>query len=199
MRALIMMFALVPASFLVACGGSASVGVKASSTTSLAQSADQAASAAGVLSSADALLLHVKSTDAHVVADVAADVTADDREAAKTGADGWTTISSQARDVDLKALAATPSDIAGGAVPSGRLTEIRLVLDDDDPADLVVAGAKTAVSVPSSSESGLKLTLQPPLDLSAGASEALAVQFDGTLVDVDTALELRPTLKLEAR
>src|ERR1043166_1838424 len=124
-----------------ACGGTASVGVEASSTNALALSADDAAAgqpAAPAGTTADALLLHVVSTDAHVAAtgDPDGGNGPDDGAGAGHGASdgsdgdsdaaggGFTTISSAARDVDLKALASSPDDIADGTIPAGRLTEI---------------------------------------------------------------------------
>jgi hypothetical protein len=196
---------LVPLLLCVACS-QAKVSVAARSTDALALSAEDAAgeAAPGVDGgpAGDApLLLHVVRTEVHVSggADVDDGEDAEDEDADDLDGDtGWTVVSDAPRDVDLVGLSGAPDEIADGPVPTGRLTQLRLVLDPADPATLVRDGDATAVDVPSGTDSGLKLRASPPIRLDRDDEVELTVRFDGVVERADGVLRLSPTLELLA-
>lgn len=180
------MLVLTPLLAAIGCA-QAEVSLSLGSTESLALSAETAADETTEEGAGEAaLVLHVVRTEVHVAAG----------EGDEEDEGGFTVLSEEARDVDLLALRGTADEIAHGAVPAGRLTQIRLVLDADQQATLIVDGEELPVQVPSASESGLKLYLAPPAELEGGDALELMVEATGTIAREDGSLMLRPTLAL---
>ena len=66
--------------------------------------------------------------------------------------------------------------LAGQDIPAGRISQIRLVLDDDNY--VVVNGVKHQLVTPSAQQSGLKLNVQA--DLAAGITYRMWIDFDAS-------------------
>lgn len=142
---------------------------------SVSVSSSQALRAAATSSTAgDQLLLHVVETSVH------------------TTSAGWSIISTDARDVDLRMLAGTVEQIATGTVASGKVNQIRLALDG---ATLVNAdGSTREVTVPSDV---LKLIIAPPIAVVSGSTTAVTLVVDGTMEhEAGDKYMLRPVVKL---
>jgi hypothetical protein len=185
MRSLLLAPVLAFASLTLGCA-QAQLSVSAQTTDALALSAEEAAAEEGSEPGdvSPQLLLHVLRTEAHANGD-------DDGVGT-----GWTVVSDAARDVDLIALSGSPDEIADGPVPAGKLTQLRLVLDPEHPATLVVDGTETAVAVPSGATSGLKLSASPPVDLAPDDEVSVTVKVDGIVERAAGALTLSPVLQL---
>jgi len=67
--------------------------------------------------------------------------------------------------------------VASGEMPSGEITEIRLVLNDKDNT-IVVGGVESALTIPSGSSSGVKVKLTENPELVAGVGYSLLLDFD---------------------
>jgi hypothetical protein len=109
---------------------------------------------------------------------------------------GWTDLSAVAGVYNLLGLQNGVDTLIGqGTVPAGMLKEIRLVLGNNNT--IKVGGQTYPLTVPSGSESGLKIKV----------NKNLAAPLDSLLVDFDAALSihqdgngnyiLRPVLKIK--
>lgn len=191
---------------LVGCAGQADISLALGTTDELALSIEENTdAAAGAELPETALLLHVLGTEVHVAplgaGNDANEASSDDGDAPgaeQAGGEGagFVVLSEQARDLDLYALRGSAEEIASGAVPAGRLTQIRLILDAGQPATLVVDGERTPVAVPSGAEAGLKLYAAPPVLIENGAEVNLGVNFGGLVERGAGGLVLSPALAL---
>lgn len=76
---------------------------------------------------------------------------------------GWSVLDDTPRMIDiLKLTNGLDSLIADAEIPSGRISQIRLILGNNNT--IVVNGTTRNISVPSSSQSGLKLNVQTNLE-----------------------------------
>ena len=109
---------------------------------------------------------------------------------------GWTDLSAVAGVYNLLGLQNGVDTLIGqGTVPAGMLKEIRLVLGNNNT--IRVGGQTYPLTIPSGSESGLKIKV----------NKNLAAPLDSLLVDFDAALSihqdgngnyiLRPVLKIK--
>ena len=75
--------------------------------------------------------------------------------------------------------------VASGEMPSGEITEVRLVLDDSGNS-IVVNGIKSELKTPSASSSGWKVKLKENLELVPGVTYSLLLDFDAAKSIVQT-------------
>lgn len=133
--------------------------------------------------------LHVALTDAPACGYDAVNVTVEKirvhQSSAAVDADsGWSEITlSPARQVDLLTLTnGVLEDLGQTALPTGKYTQLRLVLAPNDSVHpfansvLPTGGALTALTTPSASQSGLKINLD--LDVQADTTSDLVLDFD---------------------
>ncbi|MBC7949640.1 MAG: DUF4382 domain-containing protein [Chitinophagaceae bacterium] len=85
--------------------------------------------------------------------------------------------------------------LAQGMVPTGTLKEIRFVLGDDN--SIMIDNVLYPLTIPSGSESGLKLKLNKNLNATA---DSLLIDFDAALSVIKTGngeYKLKPVLKIK--
>ncbi|RLD24640.1 MAG: carbohydrate-binding protein [Bacteroidetes bacterium] len=109
--------------------------------------------------------------------------------------DGWTTLNSNADIYDLLTLTdGVETVIADDELPSGRVSQLRLILGDNN--SVVVDGEEFPLTVPSGSESGLKLQINA--DLEEGITYSVLLDFDAAKSIVNTGSDkyiLKPVIK----
>jgi hypothetical protein len=89
--------------------------------------------------------------------------------------DGWTTLNTETGIYDLLKLTnGQDTLLASDDLPSGRVSQIRLVLGDNNT--VVVDGEELAMTTPSAQQSGLKLNVQA--DLTEGIVYTILLDFD---------------------
>jgi len=93
-------------------------------------------------------------------------------------------------------------ELAEGELPVGKITEIRFVLDAQEPGHALPAGGedpidRIAVRVPSGTTSGLKIK-GPAIEIKESEIRKLAVDFDvrASLRDEQDGLRIRPVIQL---
>jgi len=101
-----------------------------------------------------------------------------DKVTAHTGG-GWVELSSQKATIDLLKLQnGTFASLGVNALPSGRLTQIRLLVDEGGPNYVTTPdGAQHPLKVPSGTQSGIKLKLG--VELPACPTGTITLDFDG--------------------
>ncbi len=84
--------------------------------------------------------------------------------------------------------------ISEGTFPTGKVKEIRLVLGNDN--SIKVGGNTYPLTVPSGSESGLKLKIDKNI---SGPIDSLVIDFDAALSvhEEQDGYKLRPVLKIK--
>ncbi|MBL7748335.1 MAG: DUF4382 domain-containing protein [Chitinophagaceae bacterium] len=127
--------------------------------------------------------LKVRMTDAPTLAD---EVNVDIREVrVRFGDDtltGWTSLSTYAGVYDLLGLQnGVDTLLAVGSVPTGMVREIRFVLGSNN--SIKVGGVLFPLTIPSGSESGLKIKV----------NKQLSASLDSLLIDFDAALSVHQT------
>lgn len=132
-------------------------------------------------------------------------------EDGEEGGSGWVTLElSVATPIDLLDLGATGSvQLASGAVPAGKITQVRLFFDASElvlDADIDASGQQIPagayqVNVPSAEQTGLKI---PGLavDISDGETETVTLEIGvdasiGTLVWTANGFQLSPVLRVK--
>ena len=109
--------------------------------------------------------------------------------------DGWITLESNEGIYDLLTLTnGTETVIANDNFPSGKVSQLRLVLGDNN--SVVVDGEEFAMTVPSGSESGLKVLINA--DLVEGIAYFVLLDFDAAKSVVSTGSQkyiLKPVIK----
>jgi len=134
--------------------------------------------------------------------DVTSIVVTIDHVDAHTDRGGWTTLVSTPQTLDLLTLrGGTFATLGIGVLPAGKLTQLRLVVSDSATNYVVTSdGAHHALTIPSGTQSGIKLT--GPIDLPACASAVLTIDFDGqnSLMThpVQDGFMLRPVVRISA-
>jgi Domain of unknown function (DUF4382) len=116
----------------------------------------------------------------------------------RDGADstqGWMDLSTNAGIYNLLGLTnGVDTLLATGVIPSNSVKEIRLVLGSNN--SIVVSGVSYPLTVPSGSESGLKLKINKQLN---GSLDSLLIDFDAALSIHQTGTgdyHLKPVLKI---
>lgn len=109
--------------------------------------------------------------------------------------DGWVTLATNAGIYDLLRLQnGVDTLLAVGAVPSGFVREIRLILGDRNRV-VDTLGVSHNLRIPSGSESGLKIKVKRKLNATL---ETLLIDFDAALSikKESDGYKLRPVIKL---
>ena len=111
-------------------------------------------------------------------------------------ADGWQTLDSNPGVYDLLTLTnGVESVIADDNYPSGRISQLRLVLGDNN--SVVVDDMEYPLTVPSGSESGLKVLINA--DLVEGIAYSVLIDFDAAKSVIKTGAAekyiLKPVIK----
>ncbi len=111
-------------------------------------------------------------------------------------ASGWTTLNTKAGIYDLLTLQnGKDTLLATGQVTAGTLKQIRFVLGVDN--NVIIGGVQYPLTIPSGSESGLKINVDKKLNASL---ETLVIDFDAAAsirLEVDGSYKLRPVLMLK--
>jgi len=109
---------------------------------------------------------------------------------------GWSTLDTHAGIYDLLGLQnGVDTLLAVGVIPTNTVKEIRLVLGTDN--SIVVSGVTYPLTIPSGSETGLKIKVNKTLN---GTLDSLLIDFDAALSIHQTGTgeyELKPVLKLK--
>ena len=109
--------------------------------------------------------------------------------------DGWTTLNTNIDIYDLLTLTdGVETVIAGDDLPAGRISQLRLILGDNNT--VVVDGGEFPLTIPSGSESGLKLQINA--DLEEGITYSVLLDFDAAKSIVNTGSGkyiLKPVIK----
>ena len=112
-------------------------------------------------------------------ADVTSIVVTIDHVDAHTDGGGWQTLVSTPQTLDLLTLrGGTFATLGIGRLPAGKLTQLRLVVSGSAANYAVTSdGTHHALTIPSGTQSGIKLT--GPIDLPACSSAIVTLDFDG--------------------
>lgn len=140
--------------------------------------------------------LKIRMTDAPLLAD---SVNVDIREVRvnyRGDSSGWVNLNTNAGIYNLLGLQnGVDTLVAVGVIPSNSVKEIRFVLGPDN--SIVVAGVNYPLTIPSGSESGLKLKINKQLN---GPLDSLLIDFDAALSIHQTGTgdyHLKPVLKIK--
>lgn len=105
---------------------------------------------------------------------------------------GWVALNTNSGIYDLLTLTnGVESVIANDAYPSGRISQIRLVLGNNN--SVVVSGVEESLKVPSSAESGLKVLVNT--DLVEGITYSILLDFDAATSVVKNGASGKYSLK----
>jgi hypothetical protein len=125
------------------------------------------------------LMLTVARVDVHVAGEGAPD---DDHPGGLAGGSvngpddgGWVTVFAGAAHVDLLQVGSVETFLGSGATPSGKVTQIRLVLSD---ATWIDGAAAAPVTCPSCSQTGLKIVTMGKLFVPSGGTLHVTLDFD---------------------
>lgn len=141
----------------------------------------------------------VSRVDVHVAAD-GEKGSAEDSQSAASGStgphSGWTTVMSDPIRLNLYDLTATEKLLGDASVPAGRVTQIRLVLAND--ITLVSGSTSTPVTCPSCTETGLKIVTEGSVQLAAGETLHVTLDFDSahSLTVDSTGYRLDPVIRI---
>jgi hypothetical protein len=144
------------------------------------------------------LILTISRVDVHVAGEGESD---DDHPGTPTGSGssingtGWVTVFSGAAHVDLLDTKAVEAFLGSAATPSGKITQIRLILADATWID----GAQTApVTCPSCSQTGLKIVTMGKLVVPAGGvlHVTLALDREHSINAASDGVRLDPVVKI---
>jgi hypothetical protein len=188
-----LLFSGLVAVTLAGCGGgdaSVEVGITAQALQATAPSPG------GSGATTRHLVITVTEVNVHVAATGADDETKAESSAAKdTGGSGWITVFSGKTDVDLFDATSTEELLGSIAVPAGKITQVRLVLAG---AELIDGATTTAVTCPSCSESGLKIITEGKVEVAAGGTLHLTLDFDQakSLTQDGIGYRLAPVIKI---
>jgi hypothetical protein len=109
---------------------------------------------------------------------------------------GWTDLQTNAGVYNLLGLQnGVDTLLATGVIPTDEVKEIRLVLGDDN--SIKVNGIVYPLTIPSGSESGLKIKINKRLN---GSLDSLLIDFDAALSILQTGAgdyKLKPVLKIK--
>jgi hypothetical protein len=140
--------------------------------------------------------LKIRMTDAPIPAD---SVNVDIREVKvnfRDDSSGWVSLNTVAGIYDLLGLQnGVDTLLAVGVIPGNSVKEIRFILGPDN--SIVVNGVNYPLTIPSGSESGLKLKINKQLN---GPVDSLLIDFDAALSIHQTGAgdyKLKPVLKIK--
>jgi hypothetical protein len=109
---------------------------------------------------------------------------------------GWMDLQTNAGVYNLLGLQnGVDTLLATGVIPSDEVKEIRLVLGDDN--SIKINGIVYPLTIPSGSESGLKIKINKRLN---GSLDSLLIDFDAALSILQTGAgdyKLKPVLKIK--
>ena len=183
------------AMILAGCGSSGGEGsVELGITAQALQTTTPSAGGSGA-STQRHLVVTVTEVTVHVAA-TGADEANDPSDPGKDpGGSGWITVFSGKTDVDLFDATSTEELLGSIAIPAGKITQVRLVLAG---AELVDGATTTAVTCPSCSQSGLKIITEGKVEVAAGGTLHLALDFDQTrsLTRDESGYRLAPVIKI---
>lgn len=178
---------------LAGCGGGGSGGDAAVEVGITAQALQTSPSSGGAEATTQRhLVITVTEVNVHVAVAGGEDDSASGED---PGGSGWITVFSGKTDVDLFDATSTEELLGSLAVPAGKITQVRLVLAG---AALVEGATTTAVTCPSCSESGLKIVTEGKLEVAAGDTLHLALDFDQarSLTQDESGYRLAPVIKV---
>lgn len=114
----------------------------------------------------------------------------------KSGGNGWTTVFSGDRTIELDRTVSIDSLLGSAHAKAGKVTQIRLILDGQ--ATLVDGGKETPLACGSCDTSGLKIIPKGDVRLESGRHHHFVLAFDleKSLVDEGGQLRLKPVLRL---
>ena len=117
----------------------------------------------------------------------------------KSGGNGWVTIFTGDRTIELNHDVALDSLLGSARARAGRLTQVRLVLDGQ--ATLVDGTTETPIACGSCETSGLKIIPKGNTRLESGGTHHFVIAFDiaKSIVDEGGQLRLKPVLRLALR
>lgn len=140
--------------------------------------------------------LKVRLTDAPIPADSVNVEILQVRVNFRNDSTGWVDLNTNAGIYDLLGLQnGVDTLLATGTIPSISVKEIRFVLGSNN--SIVVAGVNYPLTIPSGSESGLKLKVNKQLN---GSIDSLLIDFDAALSIHQTGAgeyKLKPVLKIK--
>jgi hypothetical protein len=114
--------------------------------------------------------------------------------------EGWTSVGTEAATYDLLTLQDSVTALLGETLlEAGTISQIRLVLDAENPGSVVVDGQSYPLTVPSGSESGLKLS--GDIELASGTTTTVVLDFDAEQSIVATGngeYKLKPVLSISS-
>jgi hypothetical protein len=190
---------IVSGIFAIALAGCGGAGGDASVEVGITAQPLQTTAPSSGGSGADAqrhLVITVTEVDVHVAATGGGDAAkADSAPGKDTGGSGWITVFSGRTRVDLFDATSTEALLGAMDVPAGKITQVRLVLDG---VELVEGATTTAVACPSCSQSGLKIITEGKVDVAAGGTLHLALDFDQTksLSQDEAGYRMDPVIKI---
>ncbi len=187
---------IVAGVFAIALAGCGSAGGDASVEVGITAQPLQAAAPSSGPDAQRHLAITVTEVDVHVASTGGDDATKADSAPGKDASEsGWITVFSGKTRVDLFDAASTEARIAAMDVPAGKLTQVRLVLDG---AELVEGTTTTAVACPSCSQWGLKIITEGKVEVTAGGTLHLALDFDQTksLSQDESGYRMDPVIKI---
>lgn len=196
---------------LTGCGDTSGPGGVGQVAVELSSDAAAAGSVAGDLhlsavpaAALGSLMIDVTRIDVHVAGDGVDETT----EGAAEGESGWTTLELEvAAPIDLLDLSTTGAvALASGAIPAGRITQIRLFFDtaqltldtDTDVGGQTLPAGVYDVSVPSADQTGLKID-QVGVEVGDGETETVTLEVGlaasiGSLSYTTNGFQLSPVL-----
>lgn len=114
----------------------------------------------------------------------------------KDGGNGWVTVFSGERTLQLDRTATLDSILGSAHAKPGKITQVRLILDGQ--AVLVEGAAETPIACGSCDTTGLKVIPRGDARLESGGRHHFVIAFDidKSLVDEGGQLRLKPVLRL---
>jgi hypothetical protein len=91
---------------------------------------------------------------------------------------GWVTVFTGPRTLDLFDVTATTAFLGSAAVPPGRITKVRLILDPS--MTLTIGGQSITIDCPSCSQDGVAVVIRKRLTVVAGETLHLTLNIDQT-------------------
>ncbi|PYO80324.1 MAG: hypothetical protein DMD63_01585 [Gemmatimonadetes bacterium] len=121
----------------------------------------------------------VASVDVYVVrVDAKTAATSDNEANDASQMDGWTTIATPNALINLIDLGAgKTTNLGATTLATGNYQSFRLVLDTDKSSITLKDGTKPAIKFPSAGQSGIKVILDSPIQLTANGS-VMTLDFD---------------------
>jgi len=120
----------------------------------------------------------VSRVDVYVVRVDAQKASTTDAEAADANAGGWTTIATPNTSINLLDLGdGKTMNLGATTLPTGNYQSFRLILDTDKSSITLKDGTQPAIKFPSAGQSGIKVILDQPIQLTENGS-VMTLDFD---------------------